>query len=86
MKTATIPALRVDPKLRLAAQNSLYENETLSSFMLQSLSSGIKHRELKKEFYNRGMISRQEAKDTGEYFSSQDVLSDLEQMLASKKV
>ncbi|TCF96440.1 prevent-host-death protein, partial [Paraburkholderia strydomiana] len=33
MKTATIPALRVEPELRRAAEEVLNDNESLSSFM-----------------------------------------------------
>ena len=37
MKTATIPALRVEPELREAVEDVLGENETLSAFMESAL-------------------------------------------------
>jgi hypothetical protein len=44
MKTSTIPAIRVEPELRQAAEKILHEGETLSSFMVESLRAGILHR------------------------------------------
>jgi hypothetical protein len=81
MKTATIPPLRVDPELRNLAQSSLREGETLSSFVIESLKAGIKNRQLKQAFINRGLTSRDDAKITDEYYGSDDVLGELKQML-----
>ncbi len=44
MKTATIPALRVETELRHSVENILQENETLSSFVIESLRQGVKSR------------------------------------------
>src|ERR1700684_3857879 len=54
MKTATIPALRVEPELRKAAEEVLNENESLSSFMEASLRESIAKRRLQREFVARG--------------------------------
>lgn len=67
MKTATIPSLRVDPELRHAAESVLQEWETLSSFVEQSLRIGIDHRR---------------AQRTGEYFAADEVLQELDEMIA----
>lgn len=45
MKTATIPALRVTPDLRQAAQSVLREGETLSGFVEESLRSQVERRQ-----------------------------------------
>ncbi|MBT3310153.1 MAG: prevent-host-death protein [Gammaproteobacteria bacterium] len=82
MKTASIPSLRVDPELRLAAENILEEGETLSSFVVQSLRDGIQHRQMQQAFIARGMASREDARKQEEYFSSEEVLSDLDDMLS----
>ena len=82
MKTATIPALRVAPELRLAAESVLQQGETLSSFVEQSLRTNIQRRQFQQEFIARGMASRDEAKRTGVYYSSEEVLKELDQMLA----
>jgi predicted transcriptional regulator len=81
MKTATIPALRVEPKLREAAQSVLASNETLSSFVEESLRANIERRLHQNAFIARGLASRDEAKSTQEYYSSESVLAELAGML-----
>ena len=81
MKTATIPALRVEPKLREAAQNVLASGETLSSFVEESLRSNIERRLHQQAFIARGLASRDEAKATQEYYSADSVIAELADML-----
>lgn len=81
MKTATIPALRVEPKLREAAQAVLSEGETLSSFLEESLRTNIERRLYQQTFIARGIASRDEAKSTQEYYSAESVLAELSDML-----
>lgn len=85
MKTATFPSLRVDLELRQAAEDSLREGETISSFVEQSIRDSIERRQHQREFLVRGLASREEAARTGEYVSSDVVLGKLEQMLAKAK-
>jgi predicted transcriptional regulator len=82
MKTATIPSLRVDPELRRAAESVLQEGESLSSFVEQSVRSNIAHRQIQSAFIARGMAGRDEARRTGEYFAADDILRELDGMLA----
>jgi hypothetical protein len=56
-ETATIPALRVEPELRRAAEAVLNENESLSSFMEASLRASIAQRGLQREFIARGLAA-----------------------------
>lgn len=79
MKTATIPSLRVDPELRQAAEQ---EGETLSSFVEQSLRRNIDHRRAQQAFIERGLAARDEARRTGEYFTADQVLRELDEMHA----
>lgn len=81
MKTASIPSLRVDPKLRQAAESVLQEGETLSSFVEASLRANIEHRKLQAEFIARGLASRSEAKRTEEYYPADEVLRELDDLL-----
>jgi hypothetical protein len=81
MKSATIPSLRVDPKLRADAEEILCEGETLTGFVIQSLRDGIAYRRMQKEFIERGLASRDNALLTGEYFDVADVLNELDEML-----
>lgn len=80
MKTATIPSLRVDPELRRAAESVLQQGESLSSFMEQALRASINRRQIQQEFIMRGLASRDEARQSGEYFSAEDVLRELDDM------
>ncbi|HHB76876.1 MAG TPA: prevent-host-death protein [Desulfobulbus sp.] len=82
MKSATIPALRVEPELRRAVERSLKSDETLSSFTEQALREQIKRRKIQDEFIARGLESRNKARKSGEYYSAEDVLSGLDAMLA----
>ena len=84
MKTATIPALRVEPKLREAAQSVLTNGETLSSFVEESLRANIERRKYRQDFIARGLASRDEAKRTGEYYSAESVLAELDDILNGK--
>ena len=81
MKTATIPALRVEPKLREAAQSVLSSGETLSSFVEESLRANIERRLHNQAFIARGLASRDEAKKSQEYYSADSVLAELAGML-----
>lgn len=82
MKTASIPSLRVDPELRHAAESVLRDGETLSSFVEQSLRANIEHRRVQQEFIARGLASRNEARRSGEYIPAEDILRELDDMLA----
>lgn len=85
MKTATMPALRVQPELRQAAENSLRPGETLSAFVEDSLRRNVEFRRTQQEFIKRGLASRDAAKKSGVYFSSDEVLAELDDMLTKAK-
>jgi predicted transcriptional regulator len=82
MKTASIPSLRVDPELRHAAESVLLEGESLSSFVEHSIRASVERRRMQSEFIARGLASRDEAKRSGEYYSSEDIRSELDCLLA----
>lgn len=85
MKTATIPALRVEPQLREAVQSVLSDGETLSSFVEESLRTNIERRLYQQAFITRGIASRNEAKITQEYYSADSVMLELSTMLQQAK-
>ena len=85
MKTATLPALRVEPKLRAAAERALREGETLSGFMEAALTSYVNHREADQDFLSRGLHSAQEARAHDEYVPARTVVAKLEKRLAAAK-
>lgn len=77
MKTATMPALRVEPELRQAAEEILRPGETLSAFVEDALRRNVELRRAQQEFIARGLVSRDAAKKSGEYVSAKKVLSKL---------
>jgi predicted transcriptional regulator len=85
MKTASIPSLRVAPGLRKAAEGVLQEGETISSFVEQSLRANIERRQMQQEFIARGLAARAEARETGEYYSADEVLQELDDLLDRAK-
>jgi len=84
-RTSTIPPLRVNNDVRLAAEAALMEGETLSAFMLESLQFNIQRRAMQQEFLARGLASRDEARRTGKYVSSDEVLARLDRSLAQAR-
>jgi hypothetical protein len=85
MQTATLPPLRVTPDLRAAAESVLEEGESLSSFVETSVRKQIEFRRVRKEFIARGLAARDEAKRTGVYFSVEEVMTSLENILEKAK-
>jgi predicted transcriptional regulator len=85
MKSATIPPLRVTPDLRADVESVLKDGETLSNFVEESLRSEIHHRKAQQEFIARGMASRENTKKTGVYFSKEEVLDSLQNILDNAK-
>lgn len=85
MKTASLPSLRVNPELRSAAESVLQVGETLSGFIEDSIRSNIERRQNEKVFIARGLLSRERAKETGEYIPDDEVLAGLGEMLAKAK-
>ena len=77
MKTATIPALRVLPELREAAEEMLRPGETLSGFVEDALRRNVALRRAQDEFVARGFASREAAQETGAYTLATDVLAKL---------
>ncbi|MEX1120974.1 MAG: YlcI/YnfO family protein [Balneolales bacterium] len=82
MKSATFPSLRVDPDLRKEAESALRDNESLSSFMEDSIRANIERRRNQQAFLERGLAARAEARNSGEYYSANVVLQELDTLLA----
>lgn len=85
MKTATLPSLRVEPKLRQAAEAVLRDGESLSSFMEQSVRDEVNRRRTQAEFIARGLAARADAKRTGVHFTVEESLAELDAILAKHK-
>ena len=86
MKTATMPALRVQPELRQAAEEMLQPGETLSGFVEESLRRNVERRQAQQEFLARGLASRDAAKRSGKYVAADLVLAKLAAKIDSAAV
>jgi predicted transcriptional regulator len=85
MKTSTLPAIRVKPELREAAERALRPNETLSKLMESSLESFISQRAAEDEFMARGLRAAETARQENRYVSAKDVLTQLDERIAIAK-
>ena len=84
MKTATIPAVRVEPEFRAEVESVLAEGESLSEFVESSALAAAKLRHAQAEFLARGRASLAQAKRTGEFFSADDALQALRGRLQTR--
>ena len=85
MKTATMPPLRVQPELRAAAEEMLRPGETLSAFVEDALRRNVELRRAQQEFIARGLAARDAAQESGVYYSSDEVLEELDGILAAPR-
>ncbi len=81
MKTAAIPAVRVSPELRQAAEEVLQSGETLSGFVEDAVRRNVEFRQAQKAFIERGLASGEAARKSGEYISAAAVLGKLARRL-----
>lgn len=82
MKTSTLPAIRVKPELREAAERALRPNETLSKLMETALENTIAQRAADDAFVSRALRSSQSARDSQHYIPAQTVLAKMDDLLA----
>ena len=81
MKTAAIPAVRVPPELRQAAEDVLQVGETLSGFVEEAVRRNVEFRQAQMAFVQRGLASANAAKKSGKYVSSASMLGKLSRRL-----
>jgi len=81
MKTATIPAVRVEPEFRIEMEAVLAEGETLSEFVEASVRAGVERRRVQAEFVARGLRARDVARRTGDYVEADFVVDGLQRKL-----
>ena len=61
------------------------EGETLSGFVLEAIQFNIQRRAMQQEFVTRGLAARDEARRTGVYVSSEEMLAGLDKSLAKAR-
>ena len=85
MKNASAQTLEVNSSLSAAAKSVLQEGETLAGFVEEAVRLNIAHREAQRDFLARGMLAREEAKLSGQYVSSDEMLNRLDMSLATAR-
>lgn len=83
MKSASLPAVRVSPEIRKAAEDVLQNGETLSGFVEEAVRRSVAFRQEQQAFLARGLASAASAKQSGRYVSAADVLGKLDQRLSA---
>ena len=81
MKTATLPTLRVEPRLRQNAEELLRPGESLSGFVEEAVRRNVDRRRADAEFLARGLANREEARRTSRYKTPEATFAKLERML-----
>jgi len=82
MKTAAIPAVRVPPELRQAAEDLLQAGETLSGFVEEAVRRNVEFRQAQRAFVERGLASAEAAKKSGKYITASAVLAKIGRRVA----
>jgi len=70
-------------ELRADAERVLEHGETLSAFVELSLRAQIERRQAQRQFIERGLASREEALASEKYHTADEVLKELDGMLAA---
>ena len=85
MKPSNFYSVRIDSRLRTAAEKVLESEESLSSFVEHSIRYQVQRRNLLRTFVERGLASAAEARHSGEYFSTDEVLTELDQIIDAQQ-
>ena len=85
MKTATLPAVRVEPELRAQVEQLLAAGESLSEFVEDAVRERVRVRAEQGEFVARGLRSLAVAKTTGEYVEASELVAGLRRKLETAR-
>jgi len=81
MTPSSFYSVRIDSRLREAAEKVLESEQSLSSFVEHSIRDQVQRRNLLRTFVERGLAAVAEARHSGEYFSTDEVLTELDQII-----
>jgi predicted transcriptional regulator len=85
MKTASLPAIRVEPALREQIAQVLQADESLSSFVEGSVREAVRRRDAQAQFVARGLASLEDSRKTGQFSTAQEVIAKLQARLDQAK-
>jgi predicted transcriptional regulator len=81
-KASLLPSVRVDADLRREVEKVIAKDESLSSFIEASVRAEIHERQTRKAFLLRGLQSKAQAEKTGVYYSADEVMRRMDDILA----
>ena len=85
MKSATIPAVRVEPELREQIEALLDDGESLSEFVESSVRASVRRRQEQSEFMARGLASLDRARRVGDEVPASEVVAELRATLETAR-
>ena len=84
-KTKTLPPVRASPKDKRLIESVLKDDESLSSFMLESTLRAAQVRREQRDFIALGMKRLAEYRRTGKSYSPEEVMDHLKARLEAAK-
>jgi hypothetical protein len=85
MKTAILPQVRVDPKLRADVESVLNEGETLSEFVEGTVRNAVEFRRMQMEFQARADAASRRFQKTGKARPAEEVVAALQSKLDARR-
>jgi hypothetical protein len=81
MKTALLPATRIDPSFRRQLEAALDDGETLSAFVEEAVRRHVQVRESQRAFIARGLAAERSADRKDDWLDATDVLKEVETLV-----
>ncbi len=85
MKSATLPAVRIEPELRDELEAVLNETETISAFVEQAVRSAVNYRRTQAEFLARGEQAWQAYRHTGQSRPAGEVFDRIQHRIDARR-
>jgi hypothetical protein len=85
MRTATLPAVRVSPDTRSLIESVLRKDETLSTFIEQTLKQQALRRKEDDAFYARAMAASKRVDAGGKTYTLDEVVASLRERSARRR-
>ena len=85
MKTAAIPAIRIDEAFRAEVESVLGEGETISSLTEAALRRAVEFRKIQAAFQQRGQEAPDESRRTGEIHTHDEVFTELRDRIERRR-
>ena len=85
MKTAIIPQVRIEPRLRADLDAVLREGETLSEFVEATMRNAVEFRKMQDEFNARADAAWERYQRTGVGRPAEEVIADLRARLEQRR-